>query len=247
LAFWLADADTTEAAYAEAVRLFGALGEREAEAEARYDLAFVAVMREGPREARQRFTESLELAYQVGRADLVAKNQNALGVLLREAGDVRSGLSLIEQALTFFRTAGDRHQLVWGLGEMAVSLHMLGERQRAWEYSLQALELVVEAGSVPGVCLAMELISIFASDEGLHAEATTLGAASTALREEIGATTPRMFRPKVDVEAVARRALGDNATYEAAADGRAMTLEQAIGYASRLVQAQVEAMPAPPT
>jgi tetratricopeptide (TPR) repeat protein len=240
LTFWLSDADATEVAYASALRIFEELGDREAEAEARYDMAFVAVMRDDLHAALGWFRESLALASDVGRADLVAKNQHALGVGLRETGDIAAGLALIEQALAFFRRGDDRHQLVWALGEMALSLHMLGKRQAAWISALEALDLVAEARNLPGICAAIELISMFESVEDRHADAVRLRGAAAALREEIGATTPRMLSQGVDVEGLARAALGETATAQALADGRRMTSEQAIEYARTLAYARIE-------
>ena len=53
------------------------------------------------------------LAREVGRVDLIAKNEHALGVALVQAGDVRAALPLLERATASFREGDDRHQLVW--------------------------------------------------------------------------------------------------------------------------------------
>jgi predicted ATPase len=234
LAYWLSDAVTAQASYESAVRLYRELGDREAEAGALYNLAFVPVMRRDLDAAVELFKESLALAREVGRADLVAKNEHALGVALVQAGDVRAGLPLLERAVAFFRDADDRHQLGWGLGEMAVAYHMLGQRQEAWAAYRETLSLVTEARNLPGIAASLELISMFESSEGRHAEAARMAAAAAALREETGVTGQLMTSRQVDATQIARGEIGDEAVEHALAEGRAMTLDEAIECARSL-------------
>jgi tetratricopeptide (TPR) repeat protein len=170
----------------------------------------------------------------VDRADLVAKSEHALGVALVRAGEVRAALPLLERAVGLFRDADDRHQLVWGLSETALAYHMLGQRQEAWAAYRETLSLVTEARNLPGIAASLELISMFESSEGRHAEATRMAAAAAALREETGATGELMSRAQVDVTQVARREIGEEAVERALAEGRAMTLDEAIECARSL-------------
>jgi non-specific serine/threonine protein kinase len=180
------------------------------------------------------FKESLALAREVDRADLVAKNEHALGVALRQAGDVKAGLPLLERAVAFFRERDDRHQLVWGLGELAVAYNVLGQRQEAWAACRETLSLVTEAGNLPGIAASLELISMLESSEGRHAEAARMAAAAAALRDETDVTGELMSSLAVDVTQVARAELGEEAVEQAIADGRAMTLDEAIENARTL-------------
>lgn len=234
LAYWLSDAVTAQASYESAARLYRELGDREAEAGALYNLAFVPVMRRDLDASVGLFEEALALAREVGRADLVAKNEHALGVALVRAGDVRAGLPLLERAVASFRDEEDRHQLVWGLSETALAYHMLGQRQEAWAAYREMLSLVTEARNLPGIAACLELVSMFESSEGRHAEATRMAAAAAALRAETGATGELMSRSQVDVTQVARREIGEEAVEHALAEGRAMTLDEAIEYARSL-------------
>jgi predicted ATPase/class 3 adenylate cyclase len=240
LAYWLSDAVTAQASYEAAARLSRELGDREAEAGALYNLAFVPVMRRDLDGAVRLFNESLALARQLGRADLIAKNEHALGVALVRAGDVRAGLPLLERAVAIFRDADDRHQLVWGLSETAFAYHMLGQRQEAWAAYRETLSLVTEAGNLPAIAACFELMSMFESSEGRHAEATRMAAAAAALREETSVTGELMAMPQVDIAQVARREIGEEAVEHALADGRAMTLDEAIEYARTLATSRTD-------
>jgi predicted ATPase/class 3 adenylate cyclase len=234
LTYWLSDAEATQSAYECAVRLYRELGDREAEAEALYNLAYVPVVQGDLRASRERFEVSLALARDIGRADLVAKNQLVLGVAARQAGDVLAGLSLVEQAVTFFREGDDRFQLAWGLGEMATAYSMLGRRAEGRMAYLEALRLFAEARSLPGIGASLQQIAVFASSEGLHAQAVRVMAAAAALTETTGATLPWILTPPRDVEEPARLVIGDEAVEKALAEGRRMTLEEAVEHARTL-------------
>ncbi|MCA1707406.1 MAG: tetratricopeptide repeat protein, partial [Actinobacteria bacterium] len=240
LAYWLSDAVTAQASYESAVQLYRELGDREAEAGALYNLAFVPVMRRDLDAAVEVFEESLALAREQGRADLVARNEHALGVALVQAGDVQAGLPLLERAVAFFRDGDDRHQLVWGLSEMAVAYHILGQRQEAWAAYRETLSLVTEARNLPGIAACLELISMLESSEGRHAEAARMAAAAAALREKTGVTGQLMSSPQVDVTQVARGELGEEAVEQAIADGHAMTVDEAIEYARTLANSRTD-------
>ena len=240
LAYWLSDVVTSQASYESAVGLYRDLGDREAEAGALYNLAFVPVMRRDLDAAVGVFKESLALAREVDRADLVAKNEHALGVALRRAGDAKAALPLLERAVASFREGDDRHQLVWGLSEVAVTHHMLGQQQEAWAASRETLRLVTEARNLPGIAASLELVSMLESSEGRHSEAARMAAAAAALRDETDVTGELMSSHPADVIQVARGELGEEAVEQAIADGRAMTLDEAIEYAATLANSRTD-------
>jgi tetratricopeptide (TPR) repeat protein len=233
LTYWLADADATQFAYESAVHLYRECGDRQAEAEAMYNLAFAPIMRRDFDASRVRFEESLTMAHALGHHHLIAKNQLSLGVVRREAGDPTSALPLFEQALVAFRDVDDRFQLAWTLGEIATTRHMLGQRRAAWSAFVESLGLFADARILPGIGASMEVGAVFASSEGRHVEAVRMTAAAAALTETTGATTPLMLAVG-RVEESARRVIGDGAVERALAEGRQMALGEAIDYARNL-------------
>ena len=246
LTYWLADAEATQVAYESAVQLYRLIGDREAEAEAMYNMAFVPVMREDLDGSRQRFAGSLALAREVGRADLIAKNQHSLGITLREAGDPQAAMSLLEEAATFFRKADDRFQLAWTLGEIAATQHATGEWSTAWTGWLEALGLFADARALPLVGASLESASTFASIEGRHAEAVRLAAAGSALSAATGAAAPLMLARRGDAVLAARRAIGNEAVESALDEGRRMTVDEAIDYARSVAASHGQAANVPP-
>ena len=67
-----------------------------------------------------------------------------------------------------------------------------------------------------------------------------MAAAAAALREETGATAQLMSMRQIDVTQVARIEIGEEAVEQAFADGRAMTLDEAIEYARTLASSRTD-------
>jgi predicted ATPase/class 3 adenylate cyclase len=246
LTYWLADADATQVAYESAVHLYRKLGDREAEAEAMYNLAFVPVMRDDLDASRRQFEVSLALARDVGRADLMAKNQHLLGIALRESGDPRAAMSFFEEAATFYRAADDRFQLAWALGEIGATQHAVGNWPSAWDAWQEAFGLFAEARVLPLIGTSLESASAFASAEGRHAEAVRMAAAGGVLSETTGAAGPPMLVPHRDVIEAARQAIGVEAVETAQDEGRRMTVDEAIDYARNVASSHRQVANLPP-
>ncbi len=234
LAYWLSDAEATENAYESSVRISSQTGDRDAEVEALYNLAFVPVMRGDYPESRRRFEASLALATEIRRPDLVAQNQARLGLVEAIGGDPQSGLRLLEEALRFFRIAGDRFQIAWTLGETGRVHRLLGQQREGRARYVEALQMHSEARNLPGIGASLDSIAALESENGRHTEAMRLMGASAALISTTGASAPLMFTRVEDVEENARQAIGSEAVEKELARGRSMTLDEAVAYAASL-------------
>jgi tetratricopeptide (TPR) repeat protein len=234
LAYWLSDADATESAYEASVRISRQLGDRDAEAEALYNLAFVPVMRGDYPESRRRFEASLALAAEIGRPDLVAQNHGRLGVVEAIGGDPHGGLRLLEEALRFFRSADDRFQIAWTVGETGRVHRLLGQHREARARYVEGLRMHTAARNLPGIGATLDSFAALESENGRHTDALRLMGASAALTSTTGASAPLMFTEVEGVEENARQTLGDEAVEKALAEGRRMTLDEAVAYAASL-------------
>jgi len=234
LTYWLSDADATERAYESAVSLYRAIGDRDGEAEALYNVAFVPTLRSDINEARRRFELSLARAREVGRPDLVAHSQASLGVVGAE-DDPASALTFLEEAIAFYRQAGDRMRLADTLVSIAMAHRLLGQPEAARGAYLEALRLSTEAKNLPGIGSGLLIGSTVESSAGRHAEALQMLAAAAALRDSTGASAPQMPRVTSEVEAAARLALGGDAVEQALEEGRQMTSEEVVEYAASMV------------
>jgi tetratricopeptide (TPR) repeat protein len=235
LAYWLTDTETTELAYESALSIYGQIGDRNGVAEALYNLAFVPEMRQDPEESRRRFQANLALAREIGNPHLVARNQISLAMAAVNAADLHQAVRYSEEALTFFRAASDHFHLSWALGLLGQGYRLLGDLPAGRKAYKEALRVVTDARDLPLIGATLEEVSAFESSAGNHTQAMHLMGAAARLKETTGASVPQPAITRWQVEDVARQTIGKEAVEKALAEGRKMTLEEAIEYATRLL------------
>jgi predicted ATPase/class 3 adenylate cyclase len=228
LSYWLSDVESTERAYGEAVRLYQEMGDRFNEAEARYNLAFVAVMRRDMTGAIERFGDSLALAEQVGRPDVAAKSRQALGMSAIASGDPERALTPLEEGLAFFREAGEQFHIGDALTGLAQARTLLGHHQHGRLAYLEAVRIFMAAHNLPGIGTVLSGMGGLESSAGRYVDALRLLGAADALRDRTGATAPLMPVVVAGAQDAAVRALGEEAAEAALAAGRMLTLEEAV-------------------
>jgi predicted ATPase/class 3 adenylate cyclase len=234
LAYWLSDVDATELAYEASLQMSRRLGDREAEAEALYDIAYVPVLRGDIDEGRRRFEASIAVATELGRVDLVAQTQSSLGIMLAREGKPQAARTVLEQALAYFRANGDRFQMSWTLAQLAQVEWLLGRFRESRDRSLESLRGNVEARNLPGIQANLASVAALESRRGNHAEAMRLLGASGSVTQTTGALAPGLFTQADEIDATARGAIGDEAADREAAVGAAMTLDDAVAYVEGL-------------
>lgn len=234
LTYWLSDAEATERAYTAAARFYQQAEDQPAEAEALYNLAFVPVMRGDLMEANREFTASMNLASRVGRPDVVAWSQLALGVAT-VASEPLDALTLLEEALKSFQAEGDSFHTANALRGIAEANRRLGRHRDGRAALTKALRLFADGRVLPYIVATLEGIAAIESATGRHLEAVRVMGAVASLKETTGAaSTPLTQMESIDVEELARLALGDDAVDKALGEGQHMTLETAVDYAAHL-------------
>lgn len=157
--------------------------------------------------------------------------------MIAALGVPQDALTPLEEALSFFRSQGNRFGLGGALIGLAAVHGLLGQYQAGRVAYREALALFAEARNLPSMGGLFDVISTLESSAGRHAEAIRVMGAAAALRESTGASAPLLRMGQGDVQNIARQALGDVAVDEALAEGRRMTLEEAVDYASGLADA----------
>ncbi len=231
--YWQSDIDATERAYDAALDLARKLGDLEREAEAVYDWAYLPILRGDVRESIRRFEASAAFAARVNRPDLLAQSQSSLGIMLARDEQLEPALATLELALEQGRK-GDRFQLEWTLAQLAQVEWLVGRHRESREHSLESLRLNAQAGNLPGLQANLASIAALESREGRHVEAARLLGISATLSSKSGALAPALFTQAADIEADARKALGDDVMDREQADGAAMTIEEAVAYVESL-------------
>jgi len=157
-----------------------------------------------------------------------------VGEMIHCQGDNLRAAPLLEESLALFRELENKGEIPWALGHLARVVHSQGDDRRAIGLFQECLELSREQGDKPGIAGCLEGLAGIAALRGQPIRATHLFGAGVRLRETIGG---QFHRRPID-GAEYERTLGstrtqlDTATFAAAwAQGRALTLEQAIAEA----------------
>jgi DNA-binding CsgD family transcriptional regulator len=128
----------------------------------------------------------------------------------------------------------DRSYLIYSLCGLTLATTFQGDFDRAIQACQEALAMSQALGQKNGLAFSLEEMAGIAGVQGQAQRATKLFGAAEALREAIGAPLPPGFRALYErVMVTARAHLGEAAFAETWAQGRAMTLEQAIAEAEQ--------------
>jgi predicted ATPase len=193
-------------------------------------LGLVALCRGDYGRAKSLFQQALTLHEHEGYRFGQAASLNSSSLLAYLQGDDEGARALSERSLALSRSTGDK-------GAIARSLSVLGRvacRQGNFEEAVakhrESLVLFRELGEKLGIIQALERLGS-AAVAAAPVRAARLLSAAANVREAIGAPLPGYDRAEHDTAVDHLRALLDRAVFSAAwADGRAMTLEQAVEY-----------------
>lgn len=190
--------------------------------------------------------ECLALAREAGDTHRVGQALCNLGYATLLQGDYEQATTLCEEALAFAHELGSagvgiRPEALVNLGLAALGQ---GEHERAVASFEEALEISQNAGVKPSIINAMEGMSSLAGALGEATRAARLWGAAEAAREVTGIALPpgdrALHEPYL---AAARDRAGETMWEETLAEGRAMSLEEAAGYA--LSREEADPAPAP--
>ena len=182
--------------------------------------------------AQTLFEESLPIWRELGDKSELASVLNGLGTVADGQGDNERATVLLEEGLALARQVGSKHQipyLQFKLGNVA--LHQ-GDHVRAGTLYRESLAPIREMGDKSSLARCLEGLAGVACAQGHYEQAARILGAAEALRETTGVQRAPLGQTDYDQCMGSTRAvLGEPAFAAAWAEGRAMTLEQAIEYA----------------
>ena len=196
------------------------------------NLGYAALARGDLEAATTRFEEGLALSQLQGDQVGVAWSLRNLGQMTLARGDLEAAATLCEESLALFRTLGGPGGIAYALSPLADLACRRGEYARAKALYTEELEFRQQYDEKRQMAQCLEGLAIVAGGQGQPARAARLFSAAAHLREIVG--TPRLPHRRPITErgtSSVRSALGESAFEAASAEGRAMTLEQAIAYA----------------
>jgi len=230
VAYWQEDLPATRRAYEEALAIAQELGDRSAEAEGLYNMAYPPAYEGDMATAVATLQKARALFEDLGIHRGVADSLWLLAIVARLEGDTRTARARVEESLRMHREIGDRFGVTDALHVLGRIALADGDLTTAGTSFLEALANDEQVGNRTGMGIVLDNLAAKASAEGQHLRAVRLGGASEAIKEAAGGHAPPPFIDLPDPREAARDELGDAAVAAAWDEGRAMTLEQAIAY-----------------
>ncbi|HET7090040.1 MAG TPA: tetratricopeptide repeat protein [Anaerolineae bacterium] len=231
---WLSglQGDYTTDFFEERLASYRELGDKRGTASLLNILGVKAEMQGDYEQAKTFLAESLALRRDVGdKADIVESLIN-LGRLVRFQGDYRQATVLIEEGLALSQELEDKWSIAWARMHLGYIAMMEGNAKEAVALYIDSLLQFMQLGDKLLIDNNLFGLGMAAVMQGNSVRSARLFGAAEALRENIGYHTSPGQRALYEHFVTAARAQLDEATFEAAwAEGRAMTLEQAIEYA----------------
>jgi adenylate cyclase len=186
--------------------------------------------------ALEPYQKGLEIRRQLGNKWAIAISLSNLGILAMDQGDYSQARSQIEEAVTLQREVGDRHQLAIMLDNLANVTRAQGDYETARSLYTESLAISRVLGDKWLLAYLLEDMGGLAARQGQAERALRLAGAAAVLREAINAPLPPADKDKLEqMLTLARQGLDDAGAAMATAEGRAMSLEQAIDYALQLI------------
>ncbi len=223
----------------EALKLAKATGDRWLQATGMLDLGLLENRWGNYPEARKALEEGLTLYRQVQDKWGLAQVLNVLGDIERIAGQYDRAGELYEESLALYRELNARPDIPASLHNLGYVALALGNAERAAGLFIESLRLHLELSNRHGVTECLAGLAGVAGALGQPLQAARLFGASDALREALDAIMWPAERADYERNLSVARAQLDDATWQAAyAEGRAMSMEQAVAYAQEAGRVQ---------
>jgi predicted ATPase/DNA-binding SARP family transcriptional activator/DNA-binding CsgD family transcriptional regulator len=195
-------------------------------------LANVSSSQEDHERAKELYEEGLALSRELGGAETISVQLLSLGYEFLLEGNHERATALNEEAATLLRNRGYRTGLEKALDNLGWAALVRGDHNRATELFEESVALCKELGDKSTAAESLEGLACTAAAKGEAERAARLFGAAQGQYETGGYHhTPRERALREPYMADARSRL-NGAVWEAKLeDGRAMSLEEAIGYA----------------
>jgi non-specific serine/threonine protein kinase len=201
-------------------------------ADALPELASILICLDDRERAKELYEEGIVLCRQLGYGTRLGELLMQLGHMLLLEGDSERGAALNEEAAALYRERGYKFGLDGILHNLGWAALLQGVHERAKTSYKESLAFCKELGNKLTTSGSLQGLACVAGTTGESKHAARLFGAAEALREAAGYhDTPEDDALLAPYLAMARSRL-DEAAWEAAwAEGRAMSMEQAIEYA----------------
>jgi predicted ATPase/DNA-binding SARP family transcriptional activator len=229
LALGCGDAERCLADGEESLALYRSLGDREGVGRTVHLLGQAAVELGERDKALAYADESLRLARELGHVRGLIVSLRASGVLAAQDGDAGRADELLDESERLAREHGDDSALAAILLDRSRLAIAARDTASAASMARAAIELHGSYGMTLGIVEGIKLLALVAEADGNPDRTARLIGAADALREALGASLAATRAGNVD-DAVRRASaqMGDAAFAAARAEGRALSVEEAV-------------------
>jgi non-specific serine/threonine protein kinase len=220
------------ACYEESLAIMQGLGDRRGVARAKAALAWVAFQVGDFSLSRTLQEQSLAIMRELGDRRGVALALNGLGYIASVLGNHAEARAYHEESLAIMRDLGDRRNVARSLAHLGSAEIHRRDHARARALVAESLAIIRELGDALELIRSLKVAVDFELTVGNTGRAARLQGAIDALRDSIGVPLSPRERGDYAVKVTTMRvALGELELAAAWAEGRAMSLEQAVAYA----------------
>jgi len=231
IAYWRGDMAASRHHDERALAMARNLGDRALELHALFNSAFNLLFTGDYEMAMARWQRAADIANEIGDRAMAARAAQSIGFALLLSGQPAAAIPVLEAVQPQWEELGNSLQVAETGAAIATARHRSGDTQTATVLYRESLKMIHEVGNLPLTAAGLDGLAGLASSQGLHERAVRLSGAAAALKERIGGSQPmRGLWEEADI-AAARAAMGDEAAAAALAEGRAMTVDQALAYA----------------
>ncbi len=241
VAWWQADLARLGDFYEEALRVWRELGDRHEIANALYNASFPHIFPNGSAvndpdptgQGLRNCLEALALYEELGDRVGIANVEWAIGNYHYFRGHLQYGEDYFRRALDLFREAGDRTMEAWAEHMLGSGLLRQGRVAEAREVIRHAARQFHAAGDSAGLTLVLDDLSALAIAEGDLPRAARIRGAARSLTRETGAGLAEFVEDAFEqnVRPSARSVMAPDELERYAAEGAAMSLDEAVAYA----------------
>jgi tetratricopeptide (TPR) repeat protein len=230
LALWQGDVERGRAVSEELLTLAAEIGSRRT----RFDgLLIAGIVTDDPDEEVRLYTEAAGLARELGDSALLAHCVNNMGNVELSRGEYKRALELFHESLAAGRELGNQDLIARSSMNLGITTLLLDDVRGARPLLRDGLRAARELGQVEGFMYGFVGLGAAYAREDPARAARLLGRADALCEETASDLEPLEARVRDEAKAALRASLGKDAYPALHAEGRALTLEDALTLALR--------------
>jgi tetratricopeptide (TPR) repeat protein len=231
LAYWARATPAMATAYEQAMAIFRELEDPAGLALTTFNLGFALAIEDRIADAAEMFGASRAMYEEIGDSRGVGDSLFGLAGMSRKLGDLVAARAEAEEALRLHKDLGDIFGIHGDLYVLGRAVTDAGDLDAARELFLETLGMAEHMGSSTGLALSLDLLAVQDVDRGKPVRAMKLAGASAAIKDSIAGEAPPELLDLPDSRERARSLITDEEIRAAWAEGRAMSVDEALAFA----------------